>query len=80
MRDEKIDESVLPWFVYIERMGNDAIYKRLYIGECMGRRSVGRSWKRWIASANDRLKYKKVWRLGRKSMMHDRNEWHGCLR
>ena len=35
---ECIDESVLRWFGHIQRMGNDSITKRVYMGECMGRR------------------------------------------
>ena len=29
----------------VERMENDRIAKRVYIGECAGSRSVGRPWK-----------------------------------
>ena len=46
--DEKIDEGVLQWFGHVERMENDRIAKRVYVGECTGIRSVGRLWKRWI--------------------------------
>ena len=35
---ECVDESVLRWFGHIQRMGNDSITKRVYMGECMGRR------------------------------------------
>ena len=31
--NEGIDESVLHWFGYIERMGNDRIAKKKYMGE-----------------------------------------------
>ena len=40
--DERIDESVPCWFGYIERMKNDRVAKRVYVGECMGSRLVGR--------------------------------------
>ena len=31
--NKKIDESVLPWFAHVERMENDSIAKRVYVGE-----------------------------------------------
>ena len=30
--DERIDEGVLWWFSYVERMENDRIAKRVYVG------------------------------------------------
>ena len=38
--DEKIDEGDLRLFGYVERMENDRIVKRVYVGECAGSRSV----------------------------------------
>ena len=38
--DERIDEGVLRWFGYVERMQNNRIAKRVYVGECAGSRSV----------------------------------------
>ena len=32
----------------VERMENDRVVKRVYVGECTGSRSVGRPRKRWI--------------------------------
>ena len=32
--DERIDEGVLLWFGHVERMENDRITKRVYVGEC----------------------------------------------
>ena len=46
--DEKIDEGVLRWLGRVERMENDRIGKRVYVGEYAGSRSVGRPRKRWI--------------------------------
>ena len=45
--NEKID-GVLRWFSHVERMENDRITKRVYVGECAGSSSAGSSWKRWI--------------------------------
>ena len=46
--NERIDEGVLQWFGHMERMENDRIAKRVYLGECAGSCLVGRPWKRWI--------------------------------
>ena len=42
--DERIYESVHWWFGHVERMENDRIAKRVYVGECAGSRSVYRPW------------------------------------
>ena len=44
--DEKIEESVLQRFGHNERMRNDKIAERMYVGECEGSRLVGRQRKR----------------------------------
>ena len=44
--DERIDEGVLQWFSHVERMERDIIAKRVYVGECAGKHSVGRPPKR----------------------------------
>ena len=41
-----INEGVLRWFGHVERMKNDRITKRVYVGECAGSRSVGSPRKR----------------------------------
>ena len=46
--DKKINEGVLRWFSHVERMENDRIEKRVYVGVCAGSHSVGRPRKRWI--------------------------------
>ena len=52
---EKIDEGVLRWFGHRERMENDRIPKRVYVGECADSQSVGVLRKRWIDKAKDCL-------------------------
>ena len=39
--DERIDEGVLRWFDHVERMENDRIAKRVYVGESADSCSVG---------------------------------------
>ena len=51
--DESINEICFRWFGYTERMGNDRISKMVYVGECVGRRLVGWSRKRWTDTAKD---------------------------
>ena len=46
--DERIDECVLLWFGHVERIEDEKIAKRVYVGECAGSRSVGRLCKGWI--------------------------------
>ena len=33
--DEKIDEGVLRWFGHVERIENNRIAKRVYVGQCI---------------------------------------------
>ena len=40
--NERIDEGVLRWFGYVERLENDRIAKWVCEGECAGSRSVSR--------------------------------------
>ena len=51
--DERIDEGVLKWFGHVERMKNERIAKRVYVGECAGSRSVGRPQKRRIDTVKE---------------------------
>ena len=44
--DERIDEGILRWFGHVERLENDRIYKKVYVGECTGGHSVGMPRKR----------------------------------
>ena len=39
--DEMIEEDVFHWFSHVERMENDRIAWRLYLGEFAGRCSAG---------------------------------------
>ena len=64
MGDERIDEDVLRWFTYVERMENDRIDKRVYVGDYSGDRSMGRPRKRWIDTVKDCLK-EEVWMSGK---------------
>ena len=42
--DKRIDAGVLRWFGHVERIENDRVAKRVYLGEYAGIRSVGRPW------------------------------------
>ena len=54
--DERIGKGVLQWLGHVERMENDRIAKRVYVGECAGNRSLGRLRKRWINTVKDCLR------------------------
>ena len=40
--NKRIDESATLWFVYTKGMENGKKVKKVYKGECMGNRAVGR--------------------------------------
>ena len=44
----------------MEKMENDRIAKRVYVGECAGGRLVGRPRKRWIDTVKECLKKKEA--------------------
>ena len=39
--DERIEADVLYWFSHVERIENDKIAKRIYVGEYIGSHSAG---------------------------------------
>ena len=55
---DEIDEGVLRWWVLLERMDNDRVAKRVYVGECPGSGSVGRPRKTLIDTVTDCLRKK----------------------
>ena len=44
---------------HVERMENDKIAKRVYVGDCAGSRLIDRLQKRWIDTVKDCLKKKR---------------------
>ena len=71
--DKKDDEGLLRWFGLVERMENDRIAMRVYLGKCAGSRSVGRQRKRWIHTVKDCLKKKGLDVRPARRIVHDRN-------
>ena len=57
----------------MERIENDRIAKRVYVGECASSRSVGRSRKTWIDTVKDCLKKRGLDNIQERIMMHDRS-------
>ena len=78
--DKNIDEDVLQWFSHIERMENDRIAKRVYVGECAVSRLVGRSRKRWIDTVKNFLKKMKLDIRQARRMVDDRSVRRGLGR
>ena len=77
--DEKIDEDVLRWFGHVERIENNRIAKRVYVGESPGILSVGRPWKRWNDTAKDCLKKRGLDATKATRMVHDKSVWEGFV-
>ena len=77
--DEKINEGVLRWFDHVERMENDRIARKIYVDECAGSCSVGRSRKRWIDTVKDCLKKRGLEVRQARRMVHDRSVWRGLV-
>ena len=75
--DERIDAGVLRWFGHVEKMGNDRLAKRVYVGECAGSHSVGRPRKRWIDTLKDCLKKRGFDVRQARRMAQNRSEWRG---
>ena len=75
--DERINESILRWFGHMERMDENRLVKRMYSGECVGKKPVGRPKKRWIELVRDCLKERNVSMDEARRMVLDRNEWRG---
>ena len=63
----------------MEKMENDRITKRVYVGECAGSRSVGKLRKRWTDTVKDCLKKRcfNARQSRRMENMDDRSEWQG---
>ena len=72
--DEKIDVGVLRWFGHVERIENDRIAKRVYVGECAGSCSVGRPWKRWFGTVNKCLKKRSLDVRQTRKLVQDKSE------
>ena len=78
--DERIDEGCFPAVRHVERMENDKIAKKVYVGEWVGSLSVDRSQKRWIDTMKDCLKKRSLDIRQARRMVHDRSEWRGFAR
>ena len=78
--DERIDEGMLRLFSHVERMENDRIAKRVYVGDCVGNHSVGRLWKRWINTMKGCLRKRGLDVTQARRMVQDRCEWCGFVR
>ena len=64
----------------MERIGNDMLAKRVYVGEYGGSRSVGRPRKRWDDTVKDCLRKRGLNIRQTRRMVQDRSEWRGFVR
>ena len=62
-------------FDHVERMENERITKKVYVGECAGISSLGRLQKSWIDSVRYCLKKRDLAVNQANRMGHDRIEW-----
>ena len=62
---------------HLERMVNDRIAKKVYVGECAGIHSVGKLRKRWIYTARECLKQRGLDVRQARRMVPDRIVWWG---
>ena len=72
--DERINESVLRRFGYVEGMENDRIPKRVYVRECAVNCSLGRPQKRWIDPVKECLRKRSLDHRQAKRMVQDWSE------
>ena len=75
--NERINETILRWFGHLERMDESRLVKRMYNGECVGKRPVGRPKKRWIDSVKECLNERNVNLVEARRMVCNRDEWRG---
>ena len=61
----------------MEKIENDRIAKRVYVGEYAVSRSVGRLWKRWIDIVKECSKKTGLDVRQPKRISHDRTVWRG---
>ena len=78
--DERIDEGMLQWFSHVERMENDRIAKRVYVGECAVSHLVIRPQKRWIDTVKECLKKRGLDVKQARRMVQDSSKWQGFMR
>ena len=64
----------------VERMENERIANKVYVGKCAGSRSVGRPRKRWFDTVKDCLKKMDLGIRQAKKMVHDRSVWREFVR
>ena len=70
---ERINEGVLGCFSNMKRMENYRIAKRVYVGICVGCRSLGRLQKRWIDTMKGYLKKRGLDVRQARRLVHDRS-------
>ena len=65
---------------HVEKMENNRIAKRVYVGKCAGSYSVGRPQERWINTVKECLK-KRGWDVKEpRRIVCDRSVWQGFVR
>ena len=73
--DERTDEGVLQWFGHVERMENNRIAKRVYVGDCALSCSVVKTQKRWIDTVKGCLRKRGLDIRQARRMVYDKSVW-----
>ena len=77
VEEERIDEGVLRWLGYVERMENNSIAKGVYVGEFAGSRLVSSQGR---DNAKDCLRKRGLDVRQKSRMVQDRRKWWGFVR
>ena len=64
----------------MERMESDRIAKIVYVGKCVGSRSVGKLKKIWTHTVKDGLRKRGLDVRQAKRIVQDRSKWQGFVR
>src|ERR1043166_5546947 len=57
---QKVGKSALRWFGHVERMKDEELSKRVYVGRVHGKRGRGRPRKSWLQQVDGYLKERKM--------------------
>ena len=63
----------------MERMEKDRIAKKVYVGKCGGRCSVGRPQKRWVDAMKESLKKRGLDIRQARRVVQNMSEWQGFV-
>ena len=72
---KRVDQKVLKWFGYVQRMGDERLTKKVYNSEVVGERGVGRPRYRWIDGVKEACEERKIGLATARWKCRNRSEW-----